>query len=58
MYLTTASKITHIMDEHASSDPGGYFKTVCGLWARPKSITPDKPDGCRKCKQCYKKDEP
>lgn len=55
MYGTTEKKITHII-QAGTVDGAGYWMTACGKWIKPKKFAKKKPEECRMCKQCAKKE--
>lgn len=56
MYGTTEKKITHIIKDNHDNGLCGFWITICGKWIHPQSVTDERPEEGRMCKQCAKKE--
>ena len=56
MYGTTEKKITHIIKDNHDNGLCGFLITICGKWIHPQSVTDERPEEGRMCKQCAKKE--
>ena len=56
MYGTTEKKITHIIKGNHDNGLCGFWTTICVKWIHPQSVTDERPEEGRMCKQCAKKE--
>ncbi len=54
MYGITEKKIAHVIKYDRLREP--WSTAICGAWIRPIKIAEKKPEDCRMCKHCAKKE--